>query len=78
MQRSDALREEVREYYAVAPRIVATIEKNGKAEETWREIGHTYLVPAVDALRRGDQDSAYHLYKTMFHFLKTEKKDILA
>ena len=54
----------VKEYYAIAPTIVEKIEKSPKADEYFKDIYQTILL-CVDAIEKGDNETALVLYKQM-------------
>ena len=74
MQKTEALRSEIAEYYEIAPRICVEIEKAGneKASEKYAMIWETSLKPAFEALDYGDLQKTYGIYKKMVLDLKQE------
>ena len=74
MQKTEALRSEIAEYYEIAPRICIEIEKagNDKASEKYALIWETSLKPAFEALDYGDLQKTYGIYKKMVLDLKQE------
>jgi len=74
MQATEEMCGEVLEYYEIAPKICAEIEKTGKeaASEKYRAIWEASLKPAFEALDRGDKRKAHDIYKNMVIGLKKE------
>lgn len=64
-------RAEVREYYAIAPLIVAAIDRLDNADAIYRDILARHLTPAVTAVAAGAHGDAYRLYRRMVAELYT-------
>ena len=54
---------DIETYYAVAPRIVAAINAQPEAEETWRSIYSRLVAPCVRLIKDGQNEQAYILYR---------------
>ena len=67
MKKDDVLKNEVSNYYEIAPKICAAIDAKGevaaKIEYEW--IWNTYLSDAYDALNNNESKKAYEIYKSM-------------
>jgi tetratricopeptide (TPR) repeat protein len=74
MQTTTRMREEVAEYYKIAPKICKNIDAAGKitAAKKYAIIWERSLKPAFEALDSGDKQKAYTLYKNMVLELKKE------
>ena len=74
MQTTEEMRNEVLEYYEIAPKICAEIEKEGEkvASYKYHAIWETSLKLAFEALERGNEREAYDVYKNMVLGLKKE------
>ena len=60
----------IEEYYAVAPRIVANINRLSEAKKIYETIWQKYLVPCLDFINNGDNFSCKQKYIDMVHELK--------
>ena len=60
----------VDEYYAVAPRIVAGINRLVNAAQIYKDIWREYLAPCLTFIELGDQSSCKAKYVDMVHHLK--------
>lgn len=56
-------RMEVKEYYTVAPKIVAAIDARSDAGAVWKELFSTVITPAVAYIKDGRQEEAHRLYR---------------
>ena len=72
MQESASRRDEVREYYRIAPAIVSVIEASGLAAKEWRRVSHDHVLPAVEAVRCGRLQEAHSLYRAMVRELEQQ------
>ncbi|MCD4674874.1 MAG: protein kinase [Desulfobacula sp.] len=59
------LQKDVIEYYQIAPKIVSQVESSGQAKKIWTDLCEQYLLPAVAQCEKGDNDGAYHSYRSM-------------
>lgn len=64
-------REEVAEYYAVAPCIVAHINARSDAGEVWEKLYQEYIQPCVAAVDAGEFERAHGVYRTMVEDVQT-------
>lgn len=62
---------DVEEYYRIAPGIVAALDGD---EERYADLRELYISPAVAAVKLGEYDKAYDIYRAMVESLKTEAK----
>lgn len=62
---------EVKEYYAVAPRIVAAINACNDAEAVWEDLFSTVITPAVAYIKDGRLEEAHQLYRSCVLHLQT-------
>lgn len=62
MLKDDSKRADVAAYYKHAPQIVEAINARPDARNVYREMYETYILPAVDAIKSGDNDKAYEAY----------------
>lgn len=63
-------REEVAEYYAIAPCIVAHINARPDADEVWEKLYQEYILPCVEKVDVGEFEGAHGVYQAM---VKTAK-----
>lgn len=62
MLKDDSKRADVAAYYKHAPQIVEALNARPDAKNVYREMYETYILPAVDAIKSGDNDKAYEAY----------------
>lgn len=55
--------EEIEQYYAIAPRIVASINQRADAAFIWKCIHEDLIVPCVRVIREGENEEANQLYR---------------
>ena len=73
MQETMEMHEEVHEYYHIAPKICAEIEKSeDSGTKTYTAIWDKYLKPAVVAVEQKKYQEAHDIYKQMVLDLKRE------
>ena len=60
----------IAEYYAIAPRIVANINRLADAAQIYKSIWQKYLEPCLNFIRSGDNLSCKNKYVEMIHELK--------
>jgi len=74
MQETSDRRTEIQEYYDIAPKICFEIDKLGEkmASKKYISIWKTNLKPAYEAIKSGDNNKAYNIYKHMVLNLKTQ------
>ena len=70
MQSTPELKALVKEYYATAPIIVYTMEQAPYAPDIFKRMYTNYLLVAVDAIEKGDNEKALDVYKKMYAKLK--------
>ncbi len=58
-------RDEIDEYYRIAPRIVERIKARSDANDVLETLYQEYILPCVDAVEAGETVKAYELYKQM-------------
>jgi len=58
-------RAEVAHYYRVAPLIVERIWASASPGEVWRELAHSYVLPAVRLVEAGQAEASRQLYRRM-------------
>lgn len=63
MMSTEQGRQEVEQYYSVAPGIVAAINQSPEVKEIWERLFSGVIVPAVAYIQRGDLSKAHQLYK---------------
>lgn len=63
--------QKINEYYLFAPMIVSAVERSGKAQEEWKRIYKSYLVPCIFALKQHKPQECERLYENMM--LELEK-----
>ena len=56
--------EEIEQYYAIAPRIVASINQRADAAFIWKCIYEDLIVPCARMIRGGENECAHRLYRT--------------
>lgn len=62
--------EEIAEYYATAPRIVAEVNKRTDAREIWNGLYDSLVAPCVQMIQRGEMERAREMYREMSLRLK--------
>lgn len=73
MQETKEMREEIKEYYLIAPQICAEIEKaEDSVDEIYMGIWEKYLKQTVEAVQRKNYQIAHDIYKQMVLDLKRE------
>lgn len=72
MQQTVDMRSDIAEYYEVAPKICTAIDALGKqkADKVYGQIWNEMLKPTFNALKKGEMDKTYRLYKGMVMTLK--------
>jgi hypothetical protein len=70
MQETGNRREEVEDYYHIAPRIVAAISRHRDAGDEWHRIMSRWLVPILRSADEGDSATAHEMYRGMVMELK--------
>lgn len=63
MMSTEQGRQEVEQYYSVAPEIVAAINQSPEAKKIWGELFSMVIAPAVAYIQQGDLSKAHQLYK---------------
>ena len=61
-KRADGMAD-ISEYYAIAPRIVESIDALPDAKEQWTALYERLVLPCVELIRSGENEQAYRLYK---------------
>jgi hypothetical protein len=73
MQETPGMHNEVHEYYDIAPKICAEIEKSEDAgQKVYTIIWEKYLKSALDAIDQGEKQKAHDIYKEMVLNLKKQ------
>jgi hypothetical protein len=72
MQTNEHLRAVVATYYRSAPRIVDRIKQQSNAAKYFDSIYERFIVPAVEAIDRGDELDAFTIYTQMFFEVQQE------
>lgn len=62
--------DDILEYYMIAPQIVANINKLDNPDKFWRALYSSFLSPALEAVRKGDDELAYRIYRRMVEVAK--------
>ena len=70
MQQTPQRRNEVKEYYEIAPAIVAAINHQPNAETLWRELARRFILPCVKLADGRQFAKAHRLYKIMVNELR--------
>jgi len=70
MKKDEIMKDEVEEYYKIAPTICANIDKEENASEIYDEIYQKWIKDAVFACDSGDKQKAHDIYKEMVLELK--------
>lgn len=65
-------RDEIAEYYFVAPQIVSAIKNRTDAISVFNSIYDKLVLPCVEMIERGENDGAHELYKKTVLQLKTQ------
>ena len=64
-------KDEIEQYYAVAPAIVASINKRTDASAIWNRVYEELIVPCVRMIHANQNEQAHQLYKTYSLRLRT-------
>lgn len=72
MKKDEIMKEEVEEYYRIAPIICENIDRLSNASEIYDEIYQKWIKDAVSACDLGDKQKAYDIYKEMVLKLKEQ------
>ncbi len=70
MQQTPRRRDEVKEYYGIAPVIVAAINQQPDADELWRELARRFILPCVKLADGRQFAEAHRLYGIMVNELR--------
>lgn len=70
MKSTAAGEDDIREYYEIAPQIVAKINQLSDANQVWQKIYDQVIVRTVDLIKQDKSDAAYTLYKQCVLALK--------
>ena len=65
-------REEVAEYYFIAPQIVAAIKDRANAPAIFNSIYEKLVCPCVEMIERGENENAHKLYRDSVRQLQTQ------
>lgn len=65
MQNSPELQEQVREYYRIAPGVVAAVQARPDRSSILNRMFAEYIGPSVEAIERGENEQAYDIYLGM-------------
>jgi hypothetical protein len=65
MQQTTELRQQVAEYYEIAPLIVDAIAAQPSAHAIWQELWEQFLDLAIMAIEMGDNPQAHRIYRDM-------------
>ncbi len=65
MSQSAGMREEIDDYYSIAPLIVDRIHARGDANKIWQLVYTSYILPSAILIKLGLNKQAYRLYKIM-------------
>ncbi|MFU0831663.1 MAG: Zinc ribbon domain-containing protein [Oscillospiraceae bacterium] len=57
--------QKINEYYLFAPMIVSAVERSGKAQEEWKRIYKSHLMPCISALKQQKPQICERLYENM-------------
>ena len=57
-------KDEIQEYYRIAPKIVEAINAQDDAKETWNTVYEEMVLPCVRMIQLGHLEDAFHLYKS--------------
>lgn len=77
MQKKKARRDEVSEYYRIAPKIVASIDSRPDRALIYRQLCDTYLLPALTAIHSNEYEKAHKIYSSMVLSLRSHCADTL-
>tara|TARA_B100000683_G_scaffold153776_1_gene148634 strand:- start:5480 stop:6739 length:1260 start_codon:yes stop_codon:yes gene_type:complete len=62
--------DEVREYYQIAPLIVANINRSSKSSQIYKKLHSEYIVPAHQQVTQGNYGTAHKIYKNMVNYTR--------
>ena len=70
MVKNKEKRKDVAWYYANAPKIVRKLDNHPNSERLYRNMYKKYIVPAYKAIKEGELDHAYEIYKDGIDYAK--------
>lgn len=62
--------EDIKEYYENAPRLVSKLKALDYSDKILEEMWKYYIVPSINFINRGDNQSAYDTYKNLYGWVK--------
>lgn len=62
--------DEVREYYQIAPRIVANINRSYNRSQIYKQLHSEYIKPAHQQVTQGNYGTAHKIYKNMVNYTR--------
>ena len=62
--------DEVREYYQIAPRIVANINRSSNRSQIYKQLHSEYISPAHQQVSQGNYGTAHKIYKNMVNYTR--------
>lgn len=62
--------DEVREYYQIAPRIVANINRSSNRSQIYKQLHSEYIKPAHQQVTQGNYGTAHKIYKNMVNYTR--------
>ena len=57
-------KDEIQEYYKIAPQIVESINAKENAKEIWNSVYEEMVLPCVRMIKSGNKEDAFRLYKS--------------
>ncbi len=67
--------DEVREYYQIAPRIVANINRSSNRSQIYKQLHSEYIKPAHQQVTQGNYGTAHKIYKNMVNYTRRFASD---
>ena len=62
--------DEVREYYQIAPKIVANINRSFNSSQIYKQLHSEYIKPAHQQVTQGNYGTAHKIYKNMVNYTR--------
>ncbi len=70
MRKNKEKSKDVAWYYENAPKIVAALDENPNADRLYKTMYRKYIEPAYEAIKDGDNEAAYRIYKQGIDYAK--------
>jgi hypothetical protein len=65
MRKDASMSADIQQYYEIAPQVVEEIDRRPNKKGIYKRMREEYLIPAVEAIKNGDNKAAYEIYRGM-------------